>query len=71
MTAKEKVDIYEKFFHQLQLHMSVTLNHSKVNEGLKIIDMWSYAHRIGNGELTDKAQKKLIENQIMKMKEYR
>ena len=71
MTIKEKVKIYEDFFHQMQMHIEVVPNQTKVNEALGIISSWSYSHRIGNGELTNKMQKKLINSQTKRMKDYK
>ena len=70
MTNQDKVEIYERFLHQMNMHISITLNQEKVNEGLKIIDSWSYAHRVGNGELSDEEQEKLVESKLQLMKDF-
>jgi len=69
VTDKEKVEVYEKFFHQIQLHFSIVYGTLKVEEALRIIDDWSYAHRVGNG-LSDEEQEKLVEVQFNRMKEF-
>jgi hypothetical protein len=70
MTLKEKVQIYESFFHQIQLHYAVTMNQGKVLDALNIIDSWSYAHRVGNGQLSDKEQQRMIDKVAERMKEF-
>ena len=70
MTLKEKVQIYEGFFHQIQLHYAVTMNQGKVLDALNIIDSWSYAHRVGNGQYSDQVQQKCIDKITERMKEF-
>lgn len=70
MKLKDKVRIYEGFLHQIQLNYSVSLNTSEVRRALDIIDAWSYAHRVGNGQLSDNQQQKLIELQLERMRTF-
>ena len=70
MTLKEKVRIYEGFFHQIQMHYAVTMDQGKVLDALNIIDAWSYAHRVGNGMNTDKEQQRIVITVTKRMKEY-
>ena len=51
-TLKEKVEVYEQLLHDLYFHSSVTMDHDKVMDCLNRIATWSYAHRGGNGELS-------------------
>ena len=56
---KEKVAMYEKFLHAL--NMGVTcVDNEMVRELVSNADRWSYAHRMGNGELSDREQQQLI-----------
>lgn len=68
MKLKDKVRIYESFLHQIQLNYAVTMNSSNVTKALNIIDAWSYAQRVGNGQMSDKEQQKLIDRQIERMR---
>jgi hypothetical protein len=49
----------EKFLHQLCLVYQVG-NTAKIQEMLSNVEMWSYAHRCGNGALTSAEQEQLI-----------
>ena len=69
ITDKEKIAIYEDILHDLHFASSVVMNSGRVAEILDAISRWSYAHRQGNGELSDqdvmlnisKATKRLAE----------
>jgi hypothetical protein len=69
MTKKDRLEIYEAFFHQFQMHIMMH-NDKKITEGLRLIDSWSYAHRSGNGECSDYEQKKKVEHVIARMKDF-
>lgn len=69
MTQKERLKIYESFLHQFQLHIMLN-NEAKIKEGLQIINRWSYAHRSGNGQLSDYEQKKQVEHVIEQMGDF-
>jgi hypothetical protein len=60
-TLKEKVAVYEDLLHTIQLHAAVTMDNAKVMECINRICTWSYAHRQGNGELSDQQQQQLID----------
>lgn len=66
-TLKQKVETYERVLHDLQMHYEVTGNHEQVEDQLSRICNWSYAHRVGNGMLTEKQQKKLIKEAFNKL----
>jgi DNA-binding transcriptional MerR regulator len=63
------IKIYENVFHRLQLYGEVTLNGDKLSKLLKKIYDWSYAHRQGNGELSDEEQQELINSCLRKLEE--
>ena len=68
-TLRQKVEVYEHLLHQLQLYYAVVLDPTKVNKLLRNIDTWSYAHRQGNGELTEREQQQLINSAFHKLTE--
>lgn len=70
MTKKERLKIYESFFHQMNVHC-ITMNQAKITEAVGLIDSWSYAHRCGNGEYTEYEQKKIVDKVVLKMKEFK
>ena len=58
--AKQKIVVYERFLHQLQLFAEVALDGNKVRKLIDRACTWSYAHRAGNGELTETEQQARI-----------
>lgn len=69
MTKKDRLKIYESFFHNMQ-HASVIGNDRKIADGFNLIWDWSYSHRFGNGQLSNYEQKKCVERVISKMKDF-
>jgi|APFre7841882793_1041355.scaffolds.fasta_scaffold14583_2 hypothetical protein len=61
-------EVYCAAFHYIQLHAAVTMNSDKVKEMIYAICDWSYAHRSGNGELTEEEQQARIDNSFDKIK---
>jgi hypothetical protein len=58
-TLREKVQQYETFLHLL--NTAVTCCNDKMAQRLvSNADTWSYAHRVGNGELSDRKQQACI-----------
>ncbi len=63
-----KLEIYEEYLEQLAMAVDVS-NHAKVYDLLQKAQSYSYAHRSGNGEITDEqredriyeARKRLVE----------
>lgn len=58
-TKKEKIAMYERFLHKINMCMTC-VDHDAIRELVDNANMWSYMHRVGNGELSDKQQDKLI-----------
>jgi hypothetical protein len=55
---KNKIEHYETILHTIQMHREITMNREKLVKLLELISAWSYAHRVGNGELyEDEIQK--------------
>ena len=66
MTSEEKVKIYERVFHRIS-SACLTMDNGKVREIVSLIDNWSYAHRAGNGELTDEEQEAQINRALERL----
>lgn len=66
-TLEEKVEVYESLFHALNVAL-ISMDHKKVTQIVNLIDNWSYAHRSGNGELTDEEQLDKINSVFYRMK---
>jgi hypothetical protein len=60
-TQDEKIIKYEMFLHCLQMYAEVTLDHERVKKLIARACTWSYAHRQGNGELSEAEQCELID----------
>lgn len=63
---KEKIVMYEKYLHALSIMCTCTDNFG-VKELITNADIWSYAHRISNGELSDDEQQSAIDNAFWKL----
>jgi hypothetical protein len=51
-TLEEKVKMYENFLHTLNMYMLCGSNYA-ISKLLQNADNWSYAHRMGDGELSE------------------
>lgn len=69
MTNKQRKETYESFLHKVALVAQVH-NQVKIIEAIDIIQRWSYAHRVGNGEYSDYEQQKIVDNVIEKMRAF-
>ena len=67
-TLKEKVAQYEAFLHKINACI-ISCNHDGVRELVENADRWSYSHRVGNGELSDRKQQQVINNAFWKLLE--
>lgn len=56
---KEKVKQYEMFLHRINTFVTACDNEG-VAELVANADTWSYMHRVGNGEISDREQDRLI-----------
>ena len=63
---KEKITMYESFLHKINSFI-VSCNNDGIKELVENADNFSYSHRIGNGELSDREQQKLINNAFWKL----
>lgn len=65
-TLKEKVAQYESYLHKINMFI-VSCNNEGIKELIQNADVWSYAHRISNGELSDRQQQQAINNAFCKL----
>jgi hypothetical protein len=65
-TLRQKVDQYESFLHKINSFI-VSCNNDGIKELVENADNWSYSFRVGNGELSDREQQKLINNAFWKL----
>ena len=66
-TMRQKIEKYEMLLHQIQLNAQVVMDHERVRELIDQICSWSYAHRVGNGELTHRQQNRIIQKAFDKL----
>ena len=59
-TLEEKVEQYEQFLHNINM-MLIASNTEGIQKLIDNADRWSYMHRVGNGELSEEEQQKLID----------
>lgn len=65
-TLKEKILQYEEFLHKINACL-ISGNSEAIGELIQNADNWSYAHRRGNGEFTDKQQQTIINSAFWKL----
>lgn len=70
-TTKDKIAVYEDLLHSIQMHAEVALNNDQVKEIINRICAWSYAHRGGNGELSNKQQQEQIDHAFWRLDLYK
>lgn len=58
-TQKEKIKMYEDFLHAINMCV-ISCNDEGIRKLVKNADSWSYAHRVGNGELSEREQQEII-----------
>lgn len=69
MSKKEKIQKYEELLHKIQMCAEVTMDNEKLKRLISNICDWSYAHRAGDGVLTQKQIKKNVELKFNKLTE--
>lgn len=62
----EKIAMYERYLHALSIMCTCTDNFG-AKELVTNADIWSYAHRVSNGELSDEEQQKAIDRAFWKL----
>lgn len=58
-TNKDKIKMYEDFLHQINMS-SICMNNDAIHQLIKNANNWSYAHRKGNGIMTEKEQSNCV-----------
>ena len=66
ITLKQKVQMYEQFLHKISMACTC-MDNIAIQELVQNADAFSYAHRQGNGMLSDKQQQDLINSKFMKL----
>jgi hypothetical protein len=64
----ERVEVYEGVLHDIQLLSSVAYNPVLLGRLIETVNKWSYAHRVGNGQLSDQEQAAIVNVQFLKLK---
>ena len=65
-SKKEKIEMYESFLHKINVAV-VCGRDDIIRKLIANADNWSYAHRAGNGELTEKEQEDGIVKKFWKL----
>lgn len=65
-TLKQKVQMYEAFLHKINM-ACICMDNLAIQELVQNADAFSYAHRQGNGMLSDKEQQELINSKFSKL----
>jgi len=65
-TLKQKVQQYEDFLHKINM-MMIAGDAKGIRKLLDNANSWSYCHRYGNGELSDKQQQQFINKAFWKL----
>ncbi len=58
--------MYEDFLHSINMFI-MTGNNQGISELVQNADKWSYSHRVGNGENSDRQQQKIINKAFWKL----
>jgi len=69
VTDEQKIKVYEELLHRIQLYAEVTMNVQGINRLIDDICIWSYAHRAGNGVLSEEEIQERIGNAFAKLLE--
>jgi len=68
-TDKEKIYQYERFLNLINLAQT-TMNQKMMQKLIQNADNWSYAHRMGNGELSQAEIQENIDHAFDKLCEH-
>src|SRR5665213_3294300 len=68
-TDAEELLMYRSFLHDLNMFASITMDGHAVRELVGQACDWSYAHRVGNGMLTDEEQEQIVARNFWKLRE--
>jgi hypothetical protein len=65
-TTEDKIKQYEEFLHNINL-MLIFGSSERIKKLLENADNWSYAHRAGNGEMSEEDQQEYINRAFWKL----
>ena len=65
-TLREKVRQYEDFLHKINMFCTCG-NSDGIRELIENADSFSYSHRVGNGELSERDQQKAINSTFWRL----
>ena len=65
-TLKEKVKMYEDFLHKINISV-MCCDNLAIQELVHNADMWSYMHRCGNGEHSEREQQRMVNERFWKL----
>lgn len=68
ITDKEKIKMYEALLHDIQMCREVSMNGERLNTLLDNICRWSYAHRVGNGMISEERQQEIVDVAFEKLR---
>lgn len=68
-TLEEKVKMYEAFLHAINMNL-VCMNNEAIHQLIRNADSWSYAHRRGNGMMTEKEQQECVNDAFWRLCDY-
>jgi len=63
---REKVKMYESYLHKINSFI-ICCDNEGIAELVNNADNWSYSHRVGNGELSDRKQQQAINNAFWRL----
>lgn len=63
-----KVATYERLLHDINMYAAITLDSQTMKEIISLICEWSYAHRVGNGQLSDEEQAEMVQKAYNRLK---
>ena len=61
---KARIQKYEEFLHAINTYAAIVIDGEKVRKLIDNACSWSYAHRVGNGEYTDREQQDIIDSRF-------
>lgn len=67
-TLREEQRVFHKIMHVASL-IQVTGNSAPMVAIVHAMDSWSYAHRVGNGEMTDREQQQCVNKAFWRLKD--
>ena len=67
ISQKKYIKELESIFHRVNVYVT-SCNTQKIQEMITAMNMWSYAHRQGNGRLSPSEQQELIDEAFEHLK---